>query len=87
MNIDDVIAELERLDADPRVDASQYERACAKHVDALLAELRELRAYKQQVERVKTCDDAHCFGGVRMEMNGGDAGSVGACAACGGLPE
>jgi len=49
---------------------------------SLLAEVRELRAYNAQVERVKSCSG--CLGiGVETDPDGY---FLGKCAECGGLP-
>lgn len=56
--------------------------AARNALPALLAELRELRAYKQQVERVKSCESPLCILGERYYYETYN----GTCEACGGLP-
>lgn len=60
--------------------------AARNALPALIAEVRELRAFKAQVERVKACDE--CGGsGVRMWYEGFDAHpALNTCEDCKGLP-
>lgn len=54
----------------------------------ILEELRELRAYKAQVERVKACPGDsldECVNGARATL--GTRGIEGNCVKCGGLPD